>query len=258
MLNVAKVKQFRSLQQKKFRQIYKQFLVQGDKIVNESIRSDNKPDCIIATSKWIEKNENLLNSNLLVEEVNMKQMQQISTLRSVPDVIAVMNIVDEKFDFESLTDNLCLGLDFIQDPGNLGTVLRIADWFNITNVLCSLDTVDYTNPKVIQASMGAFLRVKVSYVNLVEQINKVKKQDKNYSVYGSFMDGESVYSAKLNSKGLIIMGNEGNGISSNLETLCSDRIAIPHFPLDRQETESLNISVAAGIICSEFRRPRIY
>jgi TrmH family RNA methyltransferase len=258
MLNVAKVKQFRSLQQKKFRQIYKQFLIQGDKIVNESIHSTNKPDCIIATSEWIEKNVNLLNSNLLVEEVNSKQMQQISTLRSVPDVIAVMNIVDDKFNFESLTDNLCLGLDCIQDPGNMGTVLRIADWFNITNVICSPDTVDYTNPKVIQASMGAFLRVQVSYVDLAEQINKVREQNKDYSVYGSFMDGESVYSAKLNSKGLIIMGNEGKGISSDLESLCSDRIAIPHFPLDRQETESLNISVAAGIICSEFRRPRIY
>jgi TrmH family RNA methyltransferase len=146
---------------------------------------------------------------------------------------------------------LCLALDNVQDPGNMGTIVRIADWFGIENIFCSVGTADIYNPKTIQATMGAIGRIKVHYVNLPEFLESIKEKA---PLYGTFLDGENIYSKELKGNGLIIMGNEGNGISKECSRNITERLFIPNYPSGRETSESLNVSVATAIICSEFRR----
>jgi len=143
-------------------------------------------------------------------------------------------------------------LDDIQDPGNLGTIIRIADWFGVKHIFCSKNTVDLYNPKVIQATMGALARVKVIYTELPLLVKKYVSPD--FPVYGTFLEGETIYNSELSTKGFIIMGNEGKGISSELKPLVNKKLFIPNFPSDQPTSESLNVSVACSIVCSEFRR----
>jgi TrmH family RNA methyltransferase len=146
---------------------------------------------------------------------------------------------------------LCLALDNVQDPGNLGTIIRIADWFGIEDIFCSVGTADIYNPKTIQATMGAIARVKVHYVDLPSFIASLKGKA---PIYGTFLDGDNIYSKNLESNGLIIMGNEGNGIGKECSEYVTERLFIPNYPVGRATSESLNVSVATAIICSEFRR----
>jgi TrmH family RNA methyltransferase len=143
-------------------------------------------------------------------------------------------------------------LDSVQDPGNLGTIIRVADWYGIENIVCGEGTVDAFSPKTVQATMGALSRVKVHYTNLKEYI--IACRGKNIPVYGTFLDGDDMYEIPLSSNGVIVMGNEGNGISRELDELISDRLYIPSFPADRETSESLNVAMATGIVCAEFRR----
>jgi TrmH family RNA methyltransferase len=252
MLTNAKIKQIRSLKQKKFREILGQYLIQGEKIVSDAVASGEIPELILAQQDvinkhpgWTEKTE--------VEAATAKQLDQMSSLKNAPGVLAVMSVKSEYLDENRLAGELCLGLDCIQDPGNMGAILRIADWFGINDVLCSEDTADCYNPKVVQASMGALFRVRVHYVNLQKFIAGLRSRGE-YPVYGTFMNGKSVYEMNAVNKGMLLMGNEGNGISSDLTNYCSHKLAIPPFPRQRNEMESLNIAVAAGIFCAEFRR----
>ena len=152
----------------------------------------------------------------------------------------------------NLNTELCLALDFIQDPGNLGTILRIADWFGINTVICSENTVDVFNPKVVQASMGAIFRIKTTYTNLENFLLEASKSQ--IPVYGTFMDGNNIYTESLTKNGIIVLGNEGNGISESTSRLVTRRIAIPTFSTNPNKAESLNVAIAASICCSEFRR----
>ena len=253
MLTNAELKQYKSLHQKKYRKQHLQFLAQGDKIVMEAVNSEWQPEIILASETWMSRRAAGLSKNIRVELVNHKQLQQVSSLKTAPDVIAVMPFGTPG---EELLppDDLILALDCIRDPGNLGTVIRIADWYGISTVLCSEDTADFMNPKVIQASMGAFLRVNIRYENLETTLKDRISSNGDLAVYGSFMDGRSVYRTELKKKSVLIMGNEGQGISPALESLCTERISIPNYPENRNEMESLNISVATGILCAEFRR----
>ena len=155
-----------------------------------------------------------------------------------------------KLDFEAPSRSLCLTLDGVQDPGNLGTIIRIADWFGIEDLFCSQNTVDVYNPKTIQATMGALSRVKVHYTDLIPFIQTLH----NVPVYGTFLDGDVIYQSELSPTGLIIMGNEGNGISPEIENIVTQRLYIPNYPKERKTSESLNVAVATSIICAEFRR----
>jgi TrmH family RNA methyltransferase len=146
--------------------------------------------------------------------------------------------------------NLVLALDRVQNPGNLGTIIRLADWFGISDIVCSEDTADCFNPKVVQATMGAILRVRVHYTNLAKWLG----EQRGVKVYGTFLEGENIYSMALDKNGVIVMGNEGQGVSSEVAAKVSHKLLIPPYPADRCGSESLNVAVATAVICSEFRR----
>ncbi len=254
MLTNAQVKHIRSLQQKKFRFEHREYLIQGDKIVLDAIQSPTSPKLIVASETWVNSHEQQL-KNFSVEIANERQLQQMSSLKNAASVVAIMPMHDDYVDLKLLSEDLVIALDFVQDPGNLGTILRIADWYGVRHVLCSLDTVDYTNPKVIQSTMGAFLRVEVHYVDLQQTIADLQAHYPGFPIIGSFMDGENMLNQKPMPRGMLIMGNEGHGISKVLEDACKHRIAIPSYPVENQSMESLNVAVATAILVSELRKP---
>ena len=159
-------------------------------------------------------------------------------------------IPKKEIDEDSIANGLTLLLDRVQDPGNLGTIMRVADWFGITQIICSKDTVDVYNPKVVQATMGAISRVSVNYCDLSQFINSHAQ----LPIYGTFLDGDNIYETRLTSNGLIIMGNEGQGISSQIEQLVTHKLLVPSFPIDRPTSESLNVGTATAVVLAEFRR----
>lgn len=165
-------------------------------------------------------------------------------------MLAVFRQPEDTADFSVISHSLCLALDDIQDPGNLGTIIRLADWFGIEHIFCSPNTVDAYNPKTVQATMGGIARVKLHYTPLPELICALK----GIPVYGTFLDGEDIYCQPLSSYGLIVMGNEGNGIGKEVEQLINRRLYIPNYPADRQTSESLNVAIATAVVCAEFRR----
>ena len=177
--------------------------------------------------------------------ISESDLKKITALASPNTCLAVFKIPTEKKIIES---GLILALDSIRDPGNLGTILRLCDWFGINQIICSKETVDIYNPKVVQATMGSIARVNVNYIDLEDFISKTK-----LPVFGTFMDGDSIYKTNLPQEGIIIMGNEANGISPELEKLAKNKLAIPRFG-NLQKTESLNVATATAIILSEFRR----
>jgi TrmH family RNA methyltransferase len=167
--------------------------------------------------------------------------------------LAVFKQPRYEYNPEVLKDSLCLALDDVQDPGNLGTIVRLADWFGIEDIFCSQGTADVYNPKTIQATMGAIARVRVHYCDLVSLIGSLK----DIPVYGTFLDGDNMYNKSLSANGLIVMGNEGKGVSPEVGSLINERLYIPNYPTGRTTSESLNVAIATAIVCSEFRR-RIY
>ena len=178
-------------------------------------------------------------------------LKKITQLKTAPPVIAVCQQPQTKPDFRNCKV-LTIALDEIQDPGNLGTIIRLADWFGIENIVCSKDTADAYNPKVVQATMGAIARVNVFYVELENYLNE--QQNLNIPIYGTFLDGQNIYNQELSNYGIIIMGNEGKGISKNIEQLIDKKLLIPSFSNNPDKSESLNVSTATGIILSEFKR----
>lgn len=232
MLTNNEIKLIKSLSIKKYREIHKLYIAEGNKIVDEIIS-------IGITIKY------LIN--------DAKTIQKISNFNSKPQIIAIVEITEKLLNIETLKKGITIILDDIQDPGNLGTIIRICDWFGINNIVCSKKSVDLYNPKVIQATMGAFLRVNVFYEDLENFILKYKEITNNIC-YGTFLEGENIYACKKNINAAIIFGNEGNGISKNLEKIIDKKINVPCFSKNKLHAESLNISAATAIICSEFIR----
>ncbi len=247
-----KVREFAMLQQKKFRDIENIFIVEGEKIVNELLNFNYENTIVIATENWISNNYKLLN-NIELYEAELNDLKKISSLKTPNQVIAIATKKLSFIEKQLLQENLSLVLDDIQDPGNLGTIIRLADWFGIENIICSQNTVDLYNPKVIQATMGSFLRVNINYINLELLLDEMK-QIQNFNIYGTFIHGESIYKAKLKNSGFIVLGNESKGISANIEKYITDKISIPNYSKKEIKTESLNAAVAGAIICSEFKR----
>ncbi len=257
MLTNAQVKQIRGLQQKKFRYEFGEYLIQGEKIVLEALQAETMPKLIIGNEAWINAHESMLKPSDFVI-ANEKQLSQISSLKTPAPVVAIMPMENAtKFSSDTFDGELVLALDFVQDPGNFGTILRIADWYGVRHIICSENTVDYTNPKVIQSTMGAFLRVKIHYLNLMPFISDYKSHFPDYPVLGSFMNSDNMLELNPVQYGMLVMGNEGNGISPEIDALCTLRIAIPGYPGNNHGMESLNVATATAVLLSELRRPFI-
>ena len=249
MLSKNDIKNIKSLEQKKFRDEKRLFVAEGHKLVGELL---GKFKCVLlaATEEWIKNHRNIPADR--VETVSPDELKRASLLRSPQDVLALFAISQSQLDMSSsASNNLVLALDDIQDPGNLGTIVRIADWFGIKDIFCSRNTADIYNPKSVQATMGAIARVRLHYTDLAQEISALPA---NIPVYGTFLDGETIYEAKLSSNGVIVMGNEGNGISEDVEKHVRRRLYIPNWPAGSATSESLNVAIATAITCSEFRR----
>ena len=240
-----------NLEKKKFREKYNLFKVEGEKLVQELLLSDMTIDTLIARPSWLERNrKNIQRYNTI--EVDEIEMGRVSNFKSLPEVIALAQIPIKGYSPEEIKNELSVVLNGIQDPGNIGTILRLSDWFGIRNIFCDPDCANIFNPKSVQASMGAIFRVNVFYLDLVEFIPRFVDQD--FPCYGAFLEGENIYRTDLRTKGFIVMGNEGNGISPEIERFVTQKITIPSFAHNLYSTESLNVGVATGIILSEFKR----
>ena len=242
-----RIKYIRSLELKKNRKAEKVFLAEGPKLVGDLL---GHFDCcfLIATAEWLSAHRQLPVED--VNEVSEEELSRASLLKTPQQVLAVFRQPDEVLDVSVINRSLCLALDDVQDPGNLGTIIRLADWFGIEHIFCSPNTVDVYNPKAIQATMGGIARVKLHYTPLPELIGSLK----DIPVYGTFLDGENMYSQPLSAYGLIVMGNEGNGIGEEVKRLINRKLYIPNYPSDRETSESLNVAIATAIVCAEFRR----
>ncbi|MEI8112068.1 MAG: RNA methyltransferase [Bacteroidia bacterium] len=251
MLSKSKIKLIHSLNRKKDRDESGFFLVEGIKMVEEALRSNFKIELLVCSTKYANQHPEIQLRAKEIIESDSESIQKASLLQNPQDVLAVvsqnLNVKPEL----NLTHKLVLALDFIQDPGNLGTILRVADWFGIQSVICSGNTVDVYNPKVVQASMGAIFRVKTWYTSLEGFIGQAAKGQ--IPVYGTFLEGKNIYHEILAGNGIIVLGNEGNGISPEVANLVAHKVCIPSFSSGKG-SESLNVAIAAAICCSEFRR----
>lgn len=254
MLSKNQIKFVNSLKQKKYREEHKLFIAEGAKIVPELLASDIRVKQVFATSQFLRKHE--IAGHIERFEIKEAELERISALMTPNEALALCEIPERMLEAGALKDKLTLVLDDIKDPGNLGTIIRIADWFGIDDIVCSNTSVDAFNPKVVQATMGSIARIKLYYTSLPDFIRK-QKEENGLHVFGALLEGENIYSKPLASKGLIVIGNESNGISEELKSLITDKISIPSFSHHKQsagEAESLNAAIATAVICSEFRR----
>lgn len=242
--NLRKI--FASLSTTKGRREHSMFMAQGTKCVLDTINYFDVA-CLMATDKWIEEHSSIAEF-FDVTMVKHSDIERVTTLSTPPQVIAIYRIPAQET--PAINNSLSIALDGIQDPGNLGTIIRVADWMGITQIIASPDTVDVWNPKVVQATMGAISRVNVYYAHLPGFL----KDHDDIPLYGTFLNGENVYKAQLTSNGIIVMGNEGKGISEEVAASVKRRLLIPSYPQGRSTSESLNVAVATAIVVSEFRR----
>lgn len=241
------IKWVHSLAQKKNRDNERCFVAEGTKCVLDTLGAFRLRG-LFCTENWL-RNHNIEDADV----VSSSQIERMSMLKTPTEVIAVYEMPDYDVDLSETVKNLNLALDNVQDPGNLGTIIRIADWFGINDIYCSVDTVDVYNPKVVQATMGAISRVRVHYCDLPGLFGTLK----DVPVFGTFLDGDSIYEEKLGSNGFIVMGNEGKGISPEVEKYVDKRLLIPSYPVGVVTSESLNVGMATAIVVSEFRRRMI-
>ena len=253
MLNKSKLKLIASLQRKKSRDEEGLFVIEGDKIVREFLGSEMKIMTLIAIPEFISSlSEEKLKLAGEVIPVSYDELKKASGLKAPHNAMAIVGMPKASLTVPVDTEELLAALDFIQDPGNLGTIIRAAAWFGIKKIICSENCVDLYNPKVIQATMGALLNVCVSYTNMSSFLKEAS--DLDVPVYGTLLEGNSVYSAELGKKGIILLGNESRGISDELIPYITCRLTIPKFTEASRGIESLNAGMAASIIFSEFAR----
>ena len=247
MISKATIKKIHALDMRKFRRNERLFVAEGPKLVDE-LCATMKPVYIAALPEWISENAKIV-SGTEYDIVMPDELQRASLQKNPQHVIALFPIPEHRFCTEQLKNELVLMLDGVQDPGNLGTIARIADWFGIRNIICSTETADIYNPKAVQATMGALARVKFHYTDLLQLLSQY-----DGPVYGTFLDGENIYGQELSENGIIVMGNEGKGISQGVGEMINRRLYIPNYPIGTQTTESLNVAIATSIVCAEFRR----
>lgn len=240
MLSKNQIKLIKSLTQKKIRQQLGLFIVEGIKGIEEFLNSDFVLENLYTTKPIFDNNEAVI--------ISQNDLKKISSLKNPNTALAVFRIpnatkINEK--------GLIIALDDVRDPGNLGTIIRLCDWFGVKDLVCSPTTVDCYNPKVVQASMGSLTRVNVSYLDLKDFISST-----SLDVFGTFMEGENIYKTQLPENGVVVLGNEANGISEAIKSIVKMKITIPQYG-DVNSTESLNVANAAAIVLSEFRRSAI-
>ena len=238
MLSKSQIKLITSLKQKKYRLQHGLFVVEGVKTIQELLKSHLQVQSLYTTVPFnIDAKHEIL--------VSESELKKISFLTTPNTALAVFKIPEPK---KVQENNLIVALDAIRDPGNLGTIIRLCDWFGVTELVCSNETVDCFNPKVVQATMGSITRVNINYVDLNRFLSETK-----LPVYGAFMEGNNVYETTLVNEGVLVMGNEANGISKSIEAFITDKISIPRFG-EIQATESLNVATATAVLLSEFKR----
>ena len=249
MLSKNDIKNIKSLELKKFRDEKRLFVAEGHKLVGELL-GVFKCVLLVATDEWLGSRKRSPAER--IESVTADELKRASLLRSPQDVLGVFCMPDDHSTVkEAAAKNLVLALDDVQDPGNLGTIMRIADWFGIKDIFCSKATADIFNPKAVQATMGAVARVKIHYTDLAKELSALPS---SIPVYGTFLEGDIIYDTQLSANGVIIMGNEGNGISKEVGKTVSRKLYIPNWPAGAATSESLNVAIATAIVCSEFRR----
>ena len=256
MLSKNQIKLIKSLETKKNRKREGLFVAEGPKVVGDLLRAGYVPHSIFSTQPTpiachtqTFRSENTHHPSPIL--ITDDELRRISFLQHPQDVLAVFYIPESPLTshLSSLTSHLSLALDGVQDPGNVGTIIRIADWFGITNIYCSPDTADVYNPKVVQATMGSLAHVNITYCDLVTLLREA-----NVPVYGTLLDGQDIYQQPLSDKGIIVMGNEGNGISTEVRQLVTHKLLIPNFNKNSETAESLNVAIATAITFSEFKR----
>ncbi|MDR6945242.1 TrmH family RNA methyltransferase [Mucilaginibacter pocheonensis] len=245
MLSKSQISLLTSLQYKKFRREHGFFLVEGYKSVVEFINSAYQVDTVYHTPAIAPKLLKL-SRKINFQEISLNDLEKISTLKTPQEVIGLVKIpVWPVLNYNNLRKKFSLVLDSVQDPGNMGTIIRTADWFGIHDIICSEDTVDVYNPKVVQATMGSLARVNVHYTDLTKVLPQV-----DLPIFGAMLNGENMYNTNFGSEGLLVMGNEGNGISPAIEQLITSVVTIPRVG----NAESLNVAIATAILCSEIKR----
>ncbi len=238
MLSKSQIKTITSLKQKKYRLQQGLFVAEGVKTINELLASQFSLQQLYTTNSF------KIDANLETV-VSENELKKISFLKTPNTALAIFKIPEPK---AINTNQLLVALDNVRDPGNLGAIIRLCDWFGITDLVCNIETVDCYNPKVVQATMGSITRVNVSYLNLTDFLKTT-----HMPIFGAFMEGDNIYKSQLPNKGILVLGNEANGISREIEQVITTKISIPRFG-QLQSTESLNVATAAAILLSEFRR----
>ncbi len=259
MLSKNKIKYLTSLSEKKSRTESMTFLVEGEKMILELMSSNFKVLTLLYTNKMISAvNSAIIPVHLEKIEITENESLKISSQKTPQGIFAIVAIPPNFYsEYFSFPDSLIVALQDIQDPGNLGTIIRTADWFGIKYVLCSKSTADVLNPKVLQSTMGAVFRVKVIYTNLIETIKKYKNENPDAPVLAAVLEGENIYKFKSPKNGLLMMGNESKGLSPELTQLATHRLTIPNFGQNGNASESLNVSIATAVILSELKRQLI-
>lgn len=248
MLGKNKIKFIRSLERKKERRESGCFLAEGSKLVGDTLGAF-ACELLVATPAWLQAHRDVRAAEIV--EAVPEEIARASLLTTPQEVLAVYRIPHHTLDVAAVEERLTLALDTVQDPGNLGTIVRIADWYGIDDIVCSPACADLYNPKTVQATMGALSRVRVHYMSLPEFLSQV-----HVPVYGTFLDGESIYTQPLAERAVLVMGNEGRGISVETEPYITRRLFLPDYPEGRAASESLNVAVATAVACAEFRRPK--
>ena len=243
MITRADIQLVRSLADKRARTETGLFVAEGAKLVGEIAESSLRVRHIYSSREF---------AHPAFEPASAKELERLSLLKTPSDTVAVVEIPHHRFDLAEAERGLVLAMDEVQNPGNMGTIIRLADWFGISDIICTPNSADCFNPKVVQATMGAILRVRVHYLDLAATLSEARKR--GIEVYGTFLEGENIYRSTLKHSGIIVMGNEGRGVSKEVAATVSHKLLIPPYPVDRHGSESLNVAIATSIVCSEFRR----
>jgi TrmH family RNA methyltransferase len=247
MFSKQQQKYVQSLQIKKYRQEHQRFLVEGAKSVQELLKSDLETELLLCTPKFFIENEKLL-KKISVEQISQTELEKLGTMQSNDAALAVVKMRKSEV-LIAQENEFVLVLDDIRDPGNLGTILRIADWYGIKKVICSDSTVDFYNPKVVAASMGSFTRIKTYYSEISVYFENINKKE-NIEIIGTFLNSENVHHFEFPKSGYIVLGNESNGISAEVEKIITKKITIPRFG----EAESLNVGIATAVVLDNLKR----
>jgi TrmH family RNA methyltransferase len=254
MLSKNKIKFLNSIKKKKYRDAHQVFFVEGEKLVDELLNAEAEISALFATNEWLEQHQQIIDEKLIKSYgITNEELKKISALSTPNNVLATVKIPQTHYIQTEVAQQLSILLDHVSDPGNLGTIIRIADWFGIQNIFCTKESVDLYNPKVVQATMGAIFRVKVHYIDFKELLQEFSAEN-DFIIYGTFLKGKNIYHESLSKKGFIMMGSESHGISKKWEPYIHQKLFIPHYPAHKKSSESLNLSTATAVVCSEFIR----